>query len=73
MPSENAERFELAIYVEPEYADAVRELLAAPNDNSLLLDFEKVIGYRLQGESPLSPRSLNFPDYGEGIAEVYDE
>jgi len=62
MPSEDARRFELAVYVEPEHVEKVKAMIDDDTDNSLLLDIEKLIGTRLQ-----------IDDYGQDVAEVYCE
>lgn len=73
MPTPNATRIELALYVEPPYVDSIKELIDTSDDRrSLPLHVEKMIGALLQGE-PFSDRDFGHAEYGVGIVEVYPE
>lgn len=73
MPSNNATRFEIAMYVDPEYVDAVRALIETPDDRkSLTLHMEKLVGALLAGE-PMADSNYGYAPYGMDIAEIYPE
>ena len=80
MPTPNATRFELAVYVEPKYVDKFRELQESNSESeSLTLLLEQVIGAQVQSDMPsysagvirraLDPSVIT----GVDVAEVYPE
>ena len=73
MPSPDAVRFEIALYVEPEHVEKVGELIDTADDRkSLLLHIEKLVGALLADE-PMTDRDYGYAESGVGVAEVYHE
>lgn len=82
MASENAHRYYIGVYVEPEHVKAFQTALDRDDDNCLLLDIEKTIGAHIDHEQRhpdgvarlnLFPRHVYSGEHGAGVAEVYLE
>jgi hypothetical protein len=77
MPSPDATMIAVELYVEPEYVDAIRRAFNKPDDNSLLLDIERLCGLHIAVDnatlSEFRHRVSRRVDYGQNVVEVYLE